>query len=252
MNASNRCDGITIPDWALPTNVHAAVTTRKFGNLATHVGDDPGCVILRRRKLQRALELPQAITWLQQQHTDTVLRWPFKSAVADAEFSAEKSSVCAVLTADCLPILCCSDDGEEIAAVHAGWRGLASGILQNSLANFKTSASNLRVWIGPAIGASAFEVGDDVRNAFIARHPSNAEHFSLQSHVVKPGIPQPDLPTSNKWLADLTSIVRDECTRAGVTNITKSHECTVRNNANWYSWRKEKAAARFASIIWRD
>ncbi|MCA1767870.1 MAG: peptidoglycan editing factor PgeF [Idiomarina sp.] len=237
MNASNRHNGIIFPEWELPPTVHAAVTTRAFGNLAAHVGDDPATVILRRRKLQRELELPETVTWLQQQHTDNVLQWPFKSAVADAAYSNSPNSVCAVLTADCLPILCCSDDGNEIAAVHAGWRGLARGVLQNALSNFKTSATNIRVWIGPAIGASCFEVGDDVRDAFVACHLSNIEHFTS---------------LSDKWLADLTSIAAEECQRAGVKNITRSNECTVRNNIHWYSWRKEKAAARFASIIWRN
>ena len=237
MNVSSQHDGIIVPDWELPPNVHAAVTTRAFGNLAVHVGDDPAAVLLRRRQLQRSLKLPTAVTWLQQQHTNRVLRWPFKSAVADAAYSDLPQSVCAVLTADCLPVLCCSNDGKEIAAVHAGWRGLADGVLQNALASFKTPAAQLRIWIGPSIGASAFEVGDDVRDRFVVRHSSNAEYF---------------LSHSGKWLADLASIAADECLRAGVEDITKSSECTVRNNRSWYSWRKEKAAARFASIIWRN
>ena len=237
-NALNRHEAILTPDWELPPNVHAAVTTREFGNLAVHVGDDPAAVLLRRRQLQRSLKLPTAVTWLQQQHTNRVLRWPFKPAVADAAYSDLPQSVCAVLTADCLPILCCSDDGKEIAAVHAGWRGLADGVLQNALANFKTPAANIRIWIGPSIGTSAFEVGDDVRDAFVACHSFNAGYFLSQP--------------SNKWLADLASIAADECLRSGVKGITKSGECTVGNNTSWYSWRKEKAVARFASIIWRN
>ncbi|MGM0906824.1 MAG: peptidoglycan editing factor PgeF [Pseudomonadota bacterium] len=237
MNASNRHEAILTPDWKLPPNIHAAVTTKEFGNLAVHVGDDPAAVLLRRRKLQRLLKLPAAVTWLQQQHTNRVLRWPFKSAVADAAYSNSPKSVCAVLTADCLPILCCSDDGKETAAVHAGWRGLANGVVQNALASFKTPAANIRIWIGPSIGATAFEVGDDVRDTFVARHSSNAEYF---------------LSYSGKWLADLASIAEAECLRMGVKNITKSSECTVHNNTSWYSWRRDKAAARFASIIWRN
>jgi len=237
MNVSSQHNGILTPDWDLPPNVQAAVTTRAFGNLAVHVGDDPAAVLLRRRQLQRELKLPTAVTWLQQRHTDKVLQWPFQSAVADAAYSDAPNSVCAILTADCLPILCCSDDGEEIAAVHAGWRGLADGVLQNTLGSFKAKAKSIRVWIGPCIGASAFEVGNDVRDVFVTRHSSNATHF---------------IPHSNKWLADLVHIAADECARAGVLNILISNECTVINNDNWYSWRKEKAAARFASIIWRN
>lgn len=237
MNVSSQHDRILTPDWSLPPNVHAAVTTRAFGNLAAHVGEDPAAVLLRRRQLQRSLKLPTRVTWLQQQHTNKVLCWPFKSAVADAAYSESPKSVCAVLTADCLPILCCSDDGKEIAAVHAGWRGLACGVLENALASFKSPAANIRIWIGPSIGASAYEVGNDVRDVFVARHSSNAEYF---------------LSHSGKWLVDLASIAEAECLRAGVKNITKSNECTVHNDTSWYSWRKEKAAARFASIIWRN
>lgn len=237
MNALSLRDDIVFPDWELPDNVHAAVTTRAFGNLAAHVGDDPAAVILRRRKLQRRLHLPHAVTWLQQQHTSEVLHWPFSSAVADAAYASASGGVCAVLTADCLPILCCSDDGNEIAAVHAGWRGLADGVLFNALKTFKSAPKNIRVWIGPSIGPQSFEVGQEVRAAYIARHPSTVEHF---------------IPHAEKWLADLASIAADECFRFGVNKVSKSNECTVRNNANWYSWRKEKATARFASIIWRN
>ena len=121
------------PNWTLPDNVGVAITTRAFGNLAVHVGDDPAAVLLRRRRLERELSLPHSVVWLQQQHTSNVLSWPFKTSIADAAYSSQPGSVCAVLTADCLPILICSSDGKEIAAIHAGWRGLADGVLQKAL-----------------------------------------------------------------------------------------------------------------------
>lgn len=237
MNDLSQKADIWIPDWALPKGVQAAVTTRQFGNLAAHVGDDPAAVVLRRRRLQRRLDLPETPQWLHQQHTDTLVRWPFRANVGDGVYSGSESSVCAVLTADCLPILCCSDDGREIAAVHAGWRGLAKGILGNALNAFQASPHRIRVWIGPAIGLQAFDVGADVRDVFIARHTDNRWHFQ---------------PFGQKWLADMPAIAVAECARMGVSAVTLSDQCTVENNHQWFSWRHEKATARFASIIWRN
>jgi YfiH family protein len=224
------------PNWTLPDNVGVAITTRAFGNLAVHVGDDPAAVLLRRRRLERELSLPHSVVWLQQQHTSNVLSWPFKTSIADAAYSSQPGSVCAVLTADCLPILICSSDGKEIAAIHAGWRGLADGVLQKALEKFSAEPSSLSVWIGPAIGPDAFEVGQDVFDAFVSIN-SDAKPFFKAAGA--------------KWLADLPGIAEMICRQFGITAITQSYECTVTHSELWYSWRKEKAAARFASIIWR-
>ncbi len=224
------------PNWTLPDNVGVAITTRAFGNLAVHVGDDPAAVLLRRRRLERELSLPHSVVWLQQQHTSNVLSWPFKTSIADAAYSSQPGSVCAVLTADCLPILICSSDGKEIAAIHAGWRGLAGGVLENALAKFSADPSSLSVWIGPAIGPDAFEVGQDVFDAFVSINSDAKPFFKAYGA---------------KWLADLPGIAEMICRQFGITAITQSYECTVTHSELWYSWRKEKAAARFASIIWR-
>lgn len=224
------------PNWTLPDNVGVAITTRAFGNLAVHVGDDPAAVLLRRRRLERELSLPHSVVWLQQQHTGNVLSWPFKTDIADAAYSSKPGSVCAVLTADCLPILICSSDGKEIAAVHAGWRGLADGVLQNALEKFSAEPSSLSVWIGPAIGPDAFEVGQDVFDAFVSINSDTKLFFKA---------------ANAKWLADLSGIAEMICRQFGITAISQSSECTVARSELWYSWRKEKAAARFASIIWR-
>lgn len=224
------------PNWRLPDNVGVAITTRAFGNLAVHVGDDPAAVLLRRRRLERELSLPHSVVWLQQQHTSNVLTWPFKTSIADAAYSSQPGSVCAVLTADCLPILICSSDGKEIAAIHAGWRGLADGVLENALEKFSTDPSGLSVWIGPAIGPDLFEVGQDVFDAFVSINSDAKPFFKAYGA---------------KWLADLSGIAEMICRQFGITAITQSNECTVTHSELWYSWRKEKAAARFASIIWR-
>ncbi len=224
------------PNWTVPDNVGVAITTRAFGNLAVHVGDDPAAVLLRRRRLESELSLPRSVVWLQQQHTSNVLSWPFKTDIADAAYSSQPDSVCAVLTADCLPILICSSDGKEIAAVHAGWRGLADGVLQNALEKFSANPSSLRVWIGPAIGFDAFKVGQDVFDAFVSAN-SDAKRFFKA--------------VNTKWLADLPGIAEMICRQFGITDITQSYECTVTHSELWYSWRKEKVSARFASIIWR-
>ncbi|MTJ01328.1 MAG: peptidoglycan editing factor PgeF [Idiomarina piscisalsi] len=224
------------PNWTLPDNVGVAITTRAFGNLAVHVGDDPAAVLLRRRRLERELPLPHSVVWLQQRHTSNVLSWPFKTTIADAAYSSQPGSVCAVLTADCLPIFICSSDGKEIAAVHAGWRGLADDVLQNALEKFSADPSALSVWIGPAIGPDAFEVGQDVFDAFVSNQ-SKASHFFE--------------PHGDRWLANLPGIAELICRQFGINEITQSDECTVNHSDLWYSWRNEKAAARFASIIWR-
>lgn len=225
------------PNWWLPNNVGVAITTRAFGNLAVHVGDDPASVILRRRLLERELKLPCSTVWLQQRHTNKVLSWPFNTQKADAAYSNQPSSVCAVLTADCLPILICSADGREIAAVHAGWRGLAEGVLENALDKFSTQASELMIWIGPAINVDSFEVGQDVFDAFTTKNAAYQSFFQC---------------VGEKWLADLPGMAEMICRQRGIIYITQSHECTATHRKRWYSWRTGKDAARFASIIWRN
>lgn len=236
------CKSILRPDWALPDNVGAAVTTRQFGNLAVHVNDDPAKVILNRRRLVRALNLSINPQYLTQQHTNHVSRWPTidvpsDAIVSDARMTAH-DSCCAVLTADCLPILISSLDGQEIAGVHAGWRGLAAGVLINSIKAMSTPAHELTLWVGPAICAQCFEVGDDVRQAF-------------QQQFTPAQIQAAFHPYSGKWLADLPLLAEFQAQDLGVAKVTQSGLCTYCNHKTFYSYRRNRDAGRLASIIWR-
>ena len=228
---------ILTPDWVLPSGISAAVTTRSVGNLAAHVGDDPAAVILRREQLRRELNLPFHVRWLQQQHTTKVSHVGALSEPCDAVWS-DQPSVCAVLTADCLPILMCTRDGDRIAAVHAGWRGLVEGIIKSTVTAMKVKADQLSVWIGPAISQPMFQVGSEVRTAFIRRN-INADIYFI-----------PD--GEGKWLADLSGLATQQLNNLGISDVTLSNRCTFRESDAWYSWRRAQEPARMASLIWRS
>lgn len=232
---------IVTPDWSRPDNIGVAITTRAVGNLAVHVGDDPAAVLLRRRQLQRQLQLPSAINYLSQQHTDRVSRYPQIERPSDGVWAGQVAS-CAILTADCLPLLLCSNDGQQIAAVHAGWRGLASGILLNAIKQFDAPADQLRLYIGPAICPKCFEVGADVVRAFTSAIPRAGSYFS-ESTSAEDGTP--------RWLCNLAGIAAHQAQLAGIKHIQQSNECTACGGETFYSYRKNKDAGRFASIIWR-
>ncbi|MAD53750.1 peptidoglycan editing factor PgeF [Idiomarina sp. UBA3162] len=227
---------ILTPDWDLPSGVSAAVTTRAMGNLAAHVGDDPAAVIRRREQLRRQLNVPFYVRWLQQQHTTNVSQLDELTQPSDAVWSA-KASICAVLTADCLPLLMCTGDGQKIAAVHAGWRGLAHGVVENTLEAMAVNPANVRVWIGPAISQSAFQVGDEVRTALLNGDASCAAYFADDGE--------------GKWLADLAGIAKQRLLNVGVQDVTLSGWCSFNDAATWYSWRRAQEPARMASLIWR-
>ena len=227
---------ILIPDWDLPEGVSAAVTTRAMGNLAVHVGDDPASVLRRRMYLDKQLNLPVAVRWLQQQHTTHVCDFNAITQPCDAVWSA-KTSVCAVLTADCLPLLFCTNDGHKIAATHAGWRGLANGIVENTVAALNVCPETIRVWIGPAISQPAFQVGSEVRAAFVDKQPHLAAYFVADEE--------------DKWRADLTGIAKQKLQDCGVRDVTLSGWCSFSDADTWYSWRRAQEPARMASLIWR-
>ncbi len=229
-----------IPDWPLPAGVFAAVTTvTSPGNLAAHVNAEPAAVVRHRRQLVRDLGLPCAPRWLQQYHgTEAVDFAEIRAgAPADAVFSRQSASVCAVLTADCLPVLLASCDGSEIAAVHAGWRGLAAGVIENTLQQLTTAPADMRAWIGPAISPAHFEVGGDVFDVFAARGLADSQNFLPQPH--------------GKWLADLPDLARKVLNRAGVPDVTLSRLCSY-SDPRWYSYRRTPTAGRFASMIWKN
>ena len=179
---------VITPDWPAPKNIRAFTTTRMGGvsrsafenfNIAAHVGDEAEAVQENRRILVDEMQLPSEPVWLDQAHTNIVVDAVDGFANADASYSDEAGIVCAVMTADCLPVLICNVDGTEVAAVHAGWRGLADGIIENAIAKFRAPVEDLLVWFGPAIGAGAFEVGGDVRDAFIRLHSESEQGFKI-------------------------------------------------------------------------
>jgi YfiH family protein len=234
------------PNWNAPANVHAVMTTRLGGvskspfdsfNLATHVEDNLEAVLENRRLLKTELSLPSEPFWLEQIHSSTVVEASNELCLpkADASFTTQKNVVCVVMTADCLPVLLCSKDGEKIAAVHAGWRGLENGIISKTVAALRTK--DLVVWLGAAIGAECFEVGDDVRDAFLKKSADYSNAFKKNG---------------SQWLADIYQLARIELAHLGITQVFGGEFCTVTDAERFYSYRREKQTGRMATLIWRD
>jgi len=238
------------PDWPAPPQVHAAVTTRlgpgvssapfeRF-NLGLRSGDAAEAVMANRGALQQALRLPAAPRWLHQVHGCGVAELgPLPSAhepQADAAVSHIPGTVLAILTADCLPVLLCNEDGGEIGAAHAGWRGLAAGVLEATLAQMVSPPARVLAWLGPCIGAPSYEVGEEVRAAFVARDAAAAACFE----ATRPG----------HWRCDLAALARQRLARAGVTRVYGGDDDT-HADPRFYSYRRDGAASgRFASLIW--
>lgn len=238
-----------VPDWPSPPRVRALVTTRKamagasqgpFArfNLGTHVGDDPGRVRDNRARLRAAL--PREPRWMNQVHGVKVLDADCPNAdplpEADAAVTREPRTVLAIMTADCLPILLCDRKGEVVAVAHAGWRGLAAGVIENALDSMRVSAANVMAWLGPAIGPDAYEVGTDVVDAFVGADAGAAESFRAGS--------------AGKYLADLYGLARRRLSRAGVGSVTGGGFCTYRDADRFYSYRRDGRTGRMASLVW--
>ncbi len=238
---------LMIPDWSLPASVKACSTTRYGGystapwqtfNLAMHVGDDEAKVRANRQHLRQKAGLPCEPHWLDQVHGTHVMNLASPVNVpceADASWTNQPGLVCAVMTADCLPVLFCSKNGQEIAAAHAGWRGLCHGILENTLRQFSVPIEDIMAWFGPAIGPHAFEVGEEVRSAFMAVDPNAALAFK---------------PVGNKYFADLALLATQRLNRLGLTDISYSGACTYQL-PHYFSWRRDGETGRMASMIWR-
>ncbi len=236
------------PDWPLPANVHAAVTLRTGGvgtgsyaslNPAAHVNDDPTHVRTNRQIINDMLQLPAEPVWLNQVHGVRVAKADRVSGLeeADASFTDQAGTVCAVMTADCLPVLFCGDQGETVAAAHAGWRGLQAGIIAQTLKAM--NCRDVTVWLGPAIGPNNFEVGDEVRDSFVGDNPKAAAAFRAS----QPG----------KWLADIYQLARIHLAELAVDQVFGGGLCTVAEPQRFYSYRRDGAATgRMASLIWRD
>ncbi len=236
-----------LPDWPAPANVHAAVTTRVGGashapydsfNLATHVGDDPAGVRASRARLRTALALPAKPVWLKQVHGVAVVdaAQGGTEPEADGAFAAQPGAVCVVLTADCLPVLLCNRQGTKVAALHAGWRGLAGGVIEAGVKALGVPGDDLLAWLGPAIGPASFEVGPEVRAAFV-QHDAQA---ALAFCAVREG----------KYLADIYQLARLRLQRLGVAAVYGGGFCTVTDSARFFSYRRDGVTGRMASLIW--
>jgi YfiH family protein len=236
-----------VPDWPAPACVHAVTTTRQGGvsqgaytsmNPADHVGDDPEAVAANRARLQQVLALPARPAWLQQVHGITVVDAASVTATpqADAAYACRPGAVCSVLTADCLPLLLCDRAGECIAAVHAGWRGLAAGVIEQTVHAMGRPGATLLAWLGPAIGSADYRVGDEVRGTFMAHDRRAAAAF-------RPAPP-------DGWHADLYQLARQRLGDCGVMHIYGGRHCSYREPERFFSYRRDGACGRMASLIW--
>ena len=233
-----------IPDWPAPAGVRACVTTRAGGvskapfdsfNLGDHVADDPVAVAHNRQRLTHIFDVQPA--WLSQVHGVVVAPAnPQHIAEADASWTATPGIACTVMTADCLPALFCDRAGTRVAAAHAGWRGLAAGVLEAAAQSLNVEPPDLLVWLGPAIGPAAFEVGGEVRDVFIEDLPEAAAAF---------------VPSVNegRYMADIYELARLRLARFGITAVYGGGFCTV-TDPRFFSYRRSPCTGRFASLIW--
>lgn len=219
------------PEWSAPTHVRALVTTRAFGDMR-----EGGAGRSRLRPL-----LPAEPLWLRQVHGREVAcadaeSEGLASPQADACVARERGRVCAVLTADCLPVLLASRTDRVIGIAHAGWRGLAAGVIESTLAAMTTETGQVAAWLGPAIGASAYEVGAEVREAFLTRDARAEAAFAASR--------------DGHWYLDLYAIARQRLGACGVTRISCGGFCTYHDAERFFSWRRERTAERMAALIW--
>ncbi len=240
--------------WPAPPGVRAAFTLRHAGaspapwsslNLGSHVGDAPANVAANRAAVNGALQLPAEPLWLQQVHGARVAdaeREPLPLAAADAAVSRAAGPaagrVLAILVADCLPVLFTSADGGVIAAAHAGWRGLAAGVLENTVSAMGVPAAEVHAWLGPAIGPQHFEVGDEVREAFMAHDAAVATHFTRNAR--------------GRWQCDLPALARQRLRASGVTSLHGDAHCTYADATRFFSFRRDGQCGRMAALIWRE
>ncbi|MCO1335400.1 peptidoglycan editing factor PgeF [Microbulbifer sp. OS29] len=244
-----------IPNWPAPAGVKATTTLRTGGhssgcyasfNLAAHVGDEEAAVLANRHQLREELALPSEPQWLEQIHSDRVVeaQGDALTRTADASFSTNNGIVCAVLTADCLPVLICDRAGTRVAAAHAGWRGLAAGVLRNTVEAMDCDPGELMVWLGPAIGPEAFEAGIDVLEAFF-ENAQNSRHTELIAKCFRPHSRKP-----LHFMADIYALARAEFAEIGVSEVHGGDFCTVAAPEKFYSYRRESDTGRMASLIW--
>ena len=242
-----------VPDWDIPAGVRALQTEcgqgpSPFGgfNLGDHVGDDPARVSANRRRLSRFTGANPV--WLSQVHGTKVFHIARDGAEiapeADAAMTTAPGQACTIMTADCLPVLIADREARVVGAAHAGWRGLAAGVIERLVAHMTqvpgVRASDLTVWLGPAIGPTAFEVGPEVVDVFVAQDVENKRHFKAHPAI------------RGKFLADLPELAGDILRKAGIESVTGSHLCTVSHSERFYSYRRDRVTGRMASLIWLD
>ncbi len=244
--------------WPAPANVHAFSTTRRCTgghsrppydafNLALHVDDNAAAVEANRAQLNNLAGLPSSPVWLDQVHSDRVLviepsastagrQRGVKPEQADASVTAAKHQVCSVLTADCLPVFFCNTEGSEVAVAHAGWRGLHAGVLEQTVAAMKSRANTLLVWLGPAIGAQVFEVGAEVKQAFIEKDNCLQQAFEENR--------------AGHFLCDMYLLAKLILNKAGIANVYGGEYCTFSDAKRFYSFRRDGDTGRMANLIW--
>jgi YfiH family protein len=234
-----------VADWPAPPHVKSLMTSREGGvsgapwssfNLGDHVGDDSTHVAANRARLRQ--QLPSEPGWLKQVHSAKVVETGAGVPEADASYTRQSGTVSVVLTADCLPVLFCDRAGSVVAAAHAGWRGLADGVLEATVTAMQAPPGEILAWMGAAIGPQAFEVGDEVRQAFVAQHPAAAAAFIRHA----PG----------KWLADIYRLARIRLEHAGVTAVYGGGRCTFNEAERFFSYRRDGVTGRMASLIWLE
>ena len=248
-------DGLLPFEWKLPQGVRAAFTTRQGGvsaapwdsfNVGAHVGDDPAAVAANRGRLRSLLDLQAEPAWLNQVHgiavADLAKIHGAKPATADAAIALEPNKACVIMVADCLPVLFASGDGEVIAAAHAGWRGLAAGVLERTVAAMRVTPSGITAWLGPAISQRHFEVGEDVREVFVAADARAATHFVPNER--------------GRWQADLIGLARRRLALLGIESISGGEWCTFADRERFFSHRRDGhlhdgKGGRMAALIWR-
>jgi YfiH family protein len=240
-------NSLIMPDWPAPGSIKAVSTTRHGGfslppydnfNIASHVGDQSHLVIKNRDYLTKLAQLPESPRWLNQVHNTQVINsldWQL-NINADAIVSRQNNHVCTVMTADCLPMLLCNKQGDTVAAIHAGWRGLVAGIIEKTVTAFSGDPQDILVWLGPAIGPNQFEVGSDVYQSF-TDHSAQATKAFRQTD-------------DNHYLADIYLLARQRLTAIGINAIFGGNLCTVSDNQQFFSYRRDNVTGRMASMIW--
>ncbi|MDX8386064.1 MAG: peptidoglycan editing factor PgeF [Gallionella sp.] len=235
------------PDWPAPKHVRALQTTRQGGiskapydtfNLGLHVGDDP--VRVNRNRMMLSSVMQSEPVWLEQVHGTIVANADMASChvQADACIARQRGSVCVVMTADCLPVLLCDTQGSVVGAAHAGWKGLAAGVIEATVEAMDAVPQNLMAWLGPAINQQAFEVGDDVRDAFISVHSQTSSAFVSGQH--------------GKWLADIYALARLRLNELGITEVYGGGDCTFSESDKYFSYRRDGVTGRMGTFIWLE